>query len=306
QFRADVPPPVPVGTEVAIRVLRAGICGTDAALVDGMYQFAGIPGHEFVGVAIGGSDEIRDHRVVGEINISCGVCPACVRGHRKHCARRKALGVRNHHGAFAEFLVLPIENLHLVPDSVPDDAAVFVEPIAAALDILDQVEVRPDQRVLVVGDGKLGQLVCRVVALSGASVDVAGRYPDKLRRLAGVAGNTYEHGTFERRGYDIAVECTGNPTGLSAAVDALRPQGTLVIKSTFFGPVEVDTSRIVVDELRVLGSRCGRFEAALALLDKGRVDPLPLIDGRFPLENALDGFRKSREPGVLKILLDFD
>lgn len=303
-LRTDVAPPAPAAGEVAVRVLRAGICSTDAALIDGMYGFNGIPGHEFVGIATSGPSRLRGRRVVGEINIACGVCPACRRGARKHCRRRKALGIRNHHGAFAEHLVLPLENIYLVPDGVSDDAAVFTEPLAAALDVLEQIRLDPRDRVLVVGDGKLGQLVCRVLALTGARVDVAGRHSNKLARLDGIVNEIFCGPEFARGGYDVVIDCAGNPTGLAAGLDALRPRGTLVIKSTFPFNAEVDTSRVVVDELRLVGSRCGPFDKALSLLDQGRVDPLPLIDARYRLDDAVDAIKHSRERDVLKVLID--
>lgn len=305
-LRTDLPAPVPAAGEVLVRVTRAGICGTDLALIDGMYGFRGIPGHEFVGVATGGPHGIRGRRVVGEINIGCGACPACRRGDRKHCDRRKALGIRNHHGAFAEYLVVPAENIHLVPDGLSDDAASFTEPLAAALDVLDKFDIELANRILVIGDGKLGQLVCRVLALTPAVVDVAGHHAEKLERLSGFAARTYINDDFEPASYDVVVECSGNATGLSGALAALRPRGTLIIKSTFSGAAAVDASRIVVDELRMTGSRCGPFRNALLLLEQGRVDPIPLIDARYALDDAVEAIAHSRKDGVLKVLLGAD
>lgn len=301
----DMPRPRPGPGEALIRVRAAGFCSTDAALADGMYGFTGVLGHEFVGTVASGPEHLAGRRVVGEINVACGTCASCKAGFRKHCSNRTALGIRRHHGAFAEFLVLPVDNLHPVPDGVRDDAAVFTEPLAAALDVLDQVEVRSGQRVLVTGDGKLAQLVCRVLALAGARVDVLGRHARKLERLSGIVSEARE-GEAPGRRYDMAVDCTGNAEALNLALGALLPRGTLVMKSTAPETTAFDATRVVVDELRLVGSRCGPFARALELLAAGSVDPRPLIDGRYPLDEGVEGFRRSRARGVLKILLEMN
>lgn len=301
----DVPRPRPGPREALIRVRAAGFCSTDAALADGLYGFTGVPGHEFVGTVASGPEGLAGQRVVGEINIACGACSACRSGFRKHCRERTALGIRGRDGAFAEYLVLPVENLHRVPDTVSDEAAVFTEPLAAALDVIEQVELNAEQRILVVGDGKLAQLVCRVLALTGARIDVLGRHPRKLARLSGIVSKALQDKAPRRR-YELAVECTGNAEALDIALDALLPRGTLVMKSTALETAAFDSTRVVVDELRLVGSRCGPFDRALELLAAGRVDPRPLIDGRYPIEEGLEGFRRSRERGVLKILLEMN
>jgi threonine dehydrogenase-like Zn-dependent dehydrogenase len=285
-------------------VITAGVCSTDTALMEGMYGFTGVPGHEFVGVVESGPAELYGQRVVGEINVACGACSACQAGRRKHCESRSALGIRGRHGAFAEFLVLPAQNLHPVPDGVSTEAAAFTEPLAAALDVFERADVVETDRILVVGDGKLAQLVCRVLALTGADVDVLGRHRCKLDRLEGIVANSFHDGSVEARAYDLAIECTGNPSGLVTALESLRPRGTLVMKSTYPEMAAVDGTRIVVDELRLVGSRCGPFTKALDLLDNHQVDPTPLIDARYPLAGGVEALRRSRERGVLKVLID--
>jgi threonine dehydrogenase-like Zn-dependent dehydrogenase len=304
RLREDVTLPPTAAQEARVRVLTAGICGTDLALVDGLYPFEGVLGHEFVGVVEQGPEALRDRRVVGEINATCGRCPECLAGIGKHCRARTALGIRGRRGAFGEYLQLPAANLHPVPDNVSTDAAVFTEPLAAALDIVHRFAPKSGDRVLVVGAGRLGQLVCRVLGASGAYVVALGRNADKLARLQGVAASTQRAEDIEPRSFNMAVECTGNPSGLPIAIGALRPQGMLVLKSTYAEPLKLDTAPLVVDELRLVGSRCGPFDAALRLLEEQRVDVASLIDARFPLSGGVEAFAHSRRPGVLKVVLD--
>ncbi len=296
--------PVAEPGEVLVKVLKAGICGTDAALVTGMYEFAGVPGHEFVGRVAAGPEALVGQRVTGEINVACGKCKMCTSGWRKHCFNRTALGIRGRNGAFAEFLTLPLENLHRVPPGVSDDAAVFTEPLAAALDVLEHIDLKTTHHILVVGDGKLAQLVCRVLALEGARVDVLGRHRRKLKRLEGIVSRIFLGKTAPARHYDVAVECSGNSAGLSTALNALRPRGTLVMKSTADTAPTIDAPRLVVDELRLVGSRCGPFQRALDLLAAGSVNAESLIDARYALEEGVEGFERSRQTGVLKVLLE--
>jgi threonine dehydrogenase-like Zn-dependent dehydrogenase len=296
--------PEPGPGDALVRVITAGVCSTDTALMEGMYGFTGVPGHEFVGVVESGPAKLCGRRVVGEINIACGACSACQAGQRKHCESRSALGIRGHHGAFAEFLVLPAQNLHPVPDGVSTEAAAFTEPLAAALDVFERADVLETDRVLVVGDGKLAQLVCRVLALAGADVDVLGRHRRKLDRLEGIVATRFHDGSVKAGAYDLAVECTGSPSGLITALQSLRPRGTLVMKSTYPELAAVDGTRIVVDELRLVGSRCGPFTKALDLLENRQVDPTPLIDARYPLADAVEALRRSGERDVLKVLID--
>lgn len=303
-LREDLPSPRSGASEARVRVLRAGICGTDLALVDGLYPFEGVPGHEFVGVVEEGPDALLGRRVVGEINVACGHCPECAAGLPKHCRGRTALGIRGRNGAFAELLALPAANLHPVPDTVTTDAAVFTEPLAAALDILDRMPPPTGGPVLVVGAGRLGQLVCRALAAHGIRVVAVGRSTQKLARLAGVAERTARAEDVEARSFAMAVECTGDPTGLPVALRALRPQGTLVLKSTYPGPIRLDAGSLVVDELRVVGSRCGPFDAALRALAEGKVEVESLVDARYRLADGVEAFAHSRRPGILKVIID--
>lgn len=306
RFRDDLPPPEPAAGEARVRVLAAGICNTDLEMVRGYYPFTGVPGHEFVGrvQSAPGAERWEGRRVVGEINDACGACPACGAGRRTHCERRRVLGIRGRDGAFAECLTLPVANLHEVPDGLPDDVAVFTEPLAAALEVQAQVRIGPGDRVVVVGDGKLGNLVAQTLSLAGCALTVIGRHPAKLALLAarGIATTTGDG--LPDGGADVAVECTGNAEGLEQARRAVRPRGTIVLKSTYRGRASVDMSRIVVDEITLVGSRCGPFAPALALLAEGRVDVRPLVHARFPLHQAAAAFAEAARPGIMKVLLE--
>lgn len=299
-----LPRPERSASEALVRVLRAGICNTDLELVKGYYPYRGVLGHEFVGVVEEGSADWVGRRVVGEINAVCGVCSACRSGRATHCANRTVLGIVGRDGAFADYLLLPQENLHRVPEEVDTDAATFVEPLAAALAIQQQVPIRPDDRVLLVGDGKLGQLIGQTLALTGCQLLVVGRHAQKLALLTrrGIATGTAED--VEVGAFDVAVECTGNPQGFALARGALRPRGTLILKSTYAGKLAVDASALVVDEIAVVGSRCGPFAPALRVLAAGRVEVEPLIQARYGLEEGLMAFAKARARGCLKVLLD--
>lgn len=303
ELRHDVPVPTPPPGEVLVRVLTAGICNTDLELVRGYYPYTGILGHEFVGV-VEGDSPLAGRRVVGEINVTCGVCQACLAGRSTHCKWRTVLGIVQRNGAFAEYLVLPAGNLHLVPDNLLSDLAVFTEPLAAALEIQEQVAISADTSVLVVGDGKLGQLVAQTLALTGCEPRVVGKHRAKLalleaRGIASVAATDVAAGSF-----DVTVECTGDATGFELAQRAVRPRGTLVMKSTYAGRLTLDASAIVVNELTLIGSRCGPFDKAVALLAADAVDVAPLVDARYPLVRALEAFDHAARTGVLKVLLD--
>ena len=299
-----------------VRVRLAGICNTDIEILRGYHDFSGTLGHEFVGDVVRVANP-RDRgwigqRVVGEINLACkGLgfrkrCSYCRRGIPTHCERRRVLGIIGHDGAFAEFLALPIVNLHRVPDGVPDEAAVFTEPIAAACEILEQVDVRAHREVCVIGDGKLAQLIARVLRASRLRVMMIGKHASKLR-IAGLAGiATAKLTSPQARGADaftLTVEATGSPSGLALAQQITRPRGTLVLKSTFHEVADVETWPIVVKEITVIGSRCGPFPPALAFLRSGRVDPRPLISRVFLLSEASEAIRYAQEPGVMKVLL---
>jgi threonine dehydrogenase-like Zn-dependent dehydrogenase len=289
RLRDDLPLPEPAEGEARVRVLLAGICGTDLELLNGYLSFAGVPGHEFVGrIDAGpGGETWVGRRVVGEINLVCHRCRPCLRGDTHHCASRQVLGLRGRHGAFAEYLTLPIENLHAVPETLPDEAAVFTEPTAAALEVQEQVAIGPGDRVVVLGPGRLGQLVARTLALTGCDLRVIGRNSQPP----------------PEREADVVVECTGRPEGLAAARRAVRPRGTIVLKSTYASAVPLDLSEVVVDEVTLVGSRCGPFPRALELLTSGAVDVAPLVHARYPLSEAAVAFEHAARPGVLKVLL---
>lgn len=305
----DRPVPEPATGEALVRVLQAGVCGTDLQLVQGYKGFDGVPGHEFVGRVERADDrpELVGRRVVGEVNAVCGVCPTCAAGHRTHCPRRTALGIFGRDGAFAEFLTLPTENLHPVPDELTDDQAVFVEPLAAACRILEQLELTPETRVVVVGDGRLGLLCAQVLATTGCDLTVLGRHARKLALLRSVGVPTATRPALVPAAADVVVEATGTQSGLATAVELVRPLGTIVLKSTHAptaGDEGPDLSPIVVRELTVVGSRCGPFDRALELLAAGTIDVEPLIDARYPLERGVDAFQHAARRGTLKVLIE--
>jgi threonine dehydrogenase-like Zn-dependent dehydrogenase len=273
-------------------------------LLRGYYPYTGILGHEFVGVVEQGPKQLVGVRVVGEINAVCGECRFCRSGQPTHCENRTVLGIVNRNGAFAEYLTLPIANLHPVPDNVPTDVATFTEPVAAALEIQQQVAVRPDDRVLVVGDGKLGQLVAQTLALTGCDLLVVGRHRNKLDYLAARGIKTGLADVVTDRAFDLSVECTGKPEGFAIARRALRPRGTLVLKSTYAGHLTFDASSLVVDEITLIGSRCGPFPQALQVISQEQVDVKYLIQSHYPLDEAIAAFDRAQERGILKVLLE--
>lgn len=305
-----------------VRLRVAGICNTDLEILRGYHDFQGTPGHEFVGevadvhgVSSANEKKWLGRRVCGEINVTCsayGFAPACGfcrRGLKTHCARRTVLGIVAHDGAFAEYLALPLENLHVVPDRVSDEQAVFVEPLAAACEILEQVDGEQFERAAVLGDGKLAQLVARVLQTKIPRVVMYGKHEKKLAlaRRAGILakkirGNAHD-GKRIKESYALMVEATGSSSGLELAQQITEPRGTLVLKSTFHGAARVETWPIVVKEIKVVGSRCGPFDKAMALLRSGQVDPRPLITGTLPLDHAPEAMAFAQRPGVMKILL---
>jgi len=303
-LREDYPRPVPPPGEALVRVRLAGICNTDLEIVRGYMGFRGVLGHEFVGTVEEAEDRsLIGQRVVGEINAYCGECPTCQAGRPTHCPHRTTLGIWGRDGAFAEYLTLPVRNLHTVPDAISDEEAVFTEPLAAALEILEQVHLRPTDRVVVLGDGKLGLLVAQVLALMGCDLLAVGRHREKLAILARRGIPTVLESEAEGLAADVVVECTGRPEGFAAARRILRPRGTLVLKSTYHGRVEADLTGLVVDEITLVGSRCGPFPPALRMLERGLVDVRSLISAVYPLAQGVEAFARAAEPGVLKVLL---
>lgn len=303
-LRDDLPVPVPGPGEALLRVRRAGVCGTDLQMLRGYHPFTGIPGHEFVGEVLEapGAPHWRGRRVVGDINVSCGRCGQCRAGRRRHCEQREVLGIRQHHGVFAERVTLPVANLYAVPDAVGDDEAVFAEPLAAALRIGEQLDLE-DARVLLVGAGRLGQLIARALHGAGCDLRVVARHERQRELLtsAGIAWLAEE--AVEARCADVVVEASGNPAALDLARRAVRPQGTIVLKSTHAGLVELDLASLVVDEVRLLGSRCGPMDAAIAALARGAIDVRPLVDGRYELGRGVAAIDRAGRRGVLKILI---
>ena len=288
-----------------IRILAAGICNTDLELQGGYYGFCGRPGHEFVGVVEeSGTRALVGKRVVGEINLACRKCVWCAQGLGRHCPTRKVLGIVNHPGAFAECLVLPDANLHVVPGSVSTTHAVFAEPIAAACEILDQVRIPKREEVAVLGDGKLGLLIAQVLHAHGAHVIQFGRHPAKLR-IAAAAGieTVCNPKRLPKKAFGFVVDATGSATGLATAAAMTRPRGTVIMKSTLHTAVAINTAPLIVDELTLVGSRCGRMEPALRLLERDNLRLDEMIAATYPLDQAPAAFAHAARPGVLKVLL---
>lgn len=309
-FTNDRPMPQPPAGEALIRVTRAGICNTDVEILKGYFGFKGVLGHEFVGVvtqlAAQHSEIAIGDRVVGEIN--CVPCDSPSRDffERAQDPSRNTLGIDRRDGAFADYTTLPIVNLHRVPASVSDDEAVFVEPLAAACQILEQVHVKPTDRVAVIGDGKLGLLCAQVLATVPCDLIALGRHANKLEilRRRGISTRVVSPEETFARQFDVAVECTGSAAGFDVARQMLRPRGTLVLKSTYQGLPQANLTMLVVDEITVIGSRCGPFAAALRLLEQKRIDVQSLIHARYPLSQGIDALAHAQQPGVLKILLE--
>jgi threonine dehydrogenase-like Zn-dependent dehydrogenase len=312
-LRTDNPHPSPANGEVIVRVLRAGICETDLQLVRGYMGFSGVLGHEFVGMAESGPYDGR--RVVGEINCSCWQCETCVSGRPTHCPNRTTIGIDKHDGAFADFIAVPQRNLHVVPDSVPTDAAVFTEPLAAAFQIPAQLSVHRTDRIVVLGDGRLGNLCAQVLAGISDRVSVVGKHAEKLALLAALgietallddleAGDEVGIRHPDLHSADLVVDCTGSETGLPTALQLVRPRGTIVLKTTVAGSQQMPWAPVVIDEVTIVGSRCGPFDRALAALDAGRISVLPLISERFDLARGVEALEAAKGRGVLKVLLD--
>lgn len=278
RYADDLPRPEPLAGEALIRVRAAGICNTDLEIMRGYKGFQGILGHEFVGVVEEcAAKQFVGKRVVGDINIGCGCCEWCESGLHNHCNNRQVLGIIGRQGAFADYITLPVQNLHIVPDQLTDLTAVFAEPLAAALEILNQCHVRPTDRVAVVGDGKLGQLIAQVLTLTGCYLTVIGKHPDKLVLLKGKARTILLGEAEVNRCYDLVVECTGNETGLQAASQLVKPRGRVVLKSTFSSQAGRLGADWVVNELTLMGSRCGPIAAAVRLMERGLVEVEPLV-----------------------------
>ena len=310
-LRADYPTPVPDDDEVLVRVRRAGVCETDLQLIKGYMGFHGVLGHEFVGVAESGP--LKGRRVVSEINCNCGTCTTCGAGRPSHCPDRTVLGILNHDGAFADYIAVPLRNLHAVPDAISDDEAVFTEPLAAAFQIPAQVPIDHDDRVVVLGDGRLGNLCAQVLARITKYVTVVGKHPEKLALLQSppdggdyiAPAATALLSEFEpSRDYDVVVDCTGSPTGLPTALSLVRPRGTIVLKTSVAGEQTMAWAPIVIDEVTIVGSRCGPFDRALKALDANQVSVLPMISARYNLSDGLAAIDRASGKTTMKVLLD--
>jgi threonine dehydrogenase-like Zn-dependent dehydrogenase len=303
RYRTDYPVPAPDEEQALISVTLAGICATDLEIVRGYAGFEGVLGHEFVGLVEEGPAPWPGTRVVGSINLGCGKCDLCLGRGPEHCSQRSVLGIIGHDGAFADYLTLPVGNLLPVPDTVTDQWAVFVEPLAAALRIREQILIPPSARMAVIGPGRRGLLIGKVLALSGNQVVMIGRHNRSLelpRKLDLDAGLTTE---FEDNSFDIVVEATGNKSGLVQALRLTRPLGTLVMKSTYAELADINLTKVVVGELTVIGSRCGPFEPALRLLAGREIDVAPFIEAEYALHDGLAAMARAARPGVRKVLL---
>ena len=305
----DYPMPEPAVGEALVRVLVAGICATDLEIIKGYQRFCGVLGHEFVGrvEAVNGSQqELVGKRVVGEINIGCGECDLCSKGLVGHCRNRQVLGIHGKDGAMADYLTLPVGNLHVVPEGIADEEAVFVEPLAAAFAIVEQVDLHGGDKVLVLGDGKLGLLIAQVLKTVTPAVTLAGHHSAKLALVHDFGIQTIQAGEMAAdKQFDLVVEATGSAQGLKSALQQIRPRGTVVLKSTVAEGAPLNLAPAVVDEITMIGSRCGSFSPALAALAEGKIAVTSLIDAVFPAEQALAALARAGSRGVLKVLVDF-
>ena len=303
RLKRSYPTPQAAEHSALVRVRLAGICSTDLQIFRGYMEFHGVPGHEFVGEVSEGPADLVGKRVVGEINFACGACEACLRGLGRHCPNRQVMGILNADGSFAEYLAVPLVNLHIVPESASDDEAVFTEPLAAAFEIVEQVPLQPAAEVIVLGDGKLGQLCAQVLHLTGARVTAVGKHQDKLALLRKLGVHTVRLADWRPGRADLGVEATGSAAGLSLAIEAVRPRGTLVLKSTVAVPHPLSLAPLVINEVTVVGSRCGRFSPALRALAQRSVSVTPLIDKVYPLNQGLAAVERAAQPGARKVLL---
>jgi threonine dehydrogenase-like Zn-dependent dehydrogenase len=301
QLRRDLSEPEASPGEVVLKVRAVGICETDLQLARGYMAFQGVLGHEFVG------ETAEGRRVTAEINNACRCCPTCRAGRPQHCPNRTVLGIFRHDGAMADLVCVPASNLHAIPDTIDDRAAVFIEPLAAAFRITEQIELDPETHLAILGDGKLGLLCAWVARLAGARVSLIGKHPAKLALAGeGIAAHTLDEAPSLVRTFDVVADCTGSQTGLATSLGLVRPCGTVVLKTTVAGTYTIDLAPIVIDEVRVIGSRCGPFPRAIDALANRKIDVRPLIGAEFALDDAETAFRAAAEKGARKILLHVD
>jgi threonine dehydrogenase-like Zn-dependent dehydrogenase len=304
-FVSDYPIPEPGKDEALIRVKKAGICNTDLEITRGYMNYKGVLGHEFVGVVEKCSkSDLVGSRVAGEINISCGTCEYCIEQVYNHCPNRSVLGILNKDGVFADYIALPVKNLHIIPDDITDDEALFIEPLAAAYEILEQISIDHSDRVCVMGDGKLGLLVGQVLSTTSCDLVVVGKYKEKLSILNERGIKTAVAMTFDKDGFDIVVDCTGTPLGIEKAMSIVGSRGTVVLKSTTKERGFIDLNHLIVNEITMTGSRCGPFAPAIKGIELKNINPLPLISKRFKLDDGLKAFEYASQKGVLKVILE--
>jgi len=303
-YTSDYPTPVLQPGQVRLKIRRAGICNTDLELVKGYLNFRGVLGHEFTAEVIEGAADWLGARVVGEINVACGVCDLCREGIPSQCRERATVGIRNHDGAFADELALSSSVLHRIPDGVTDDQAVFAEPLAAAYQIIEATHISPRDEIILIGAGKLGMLCAQVLKLTGARVRAVVRREHQAKLLNQWGIEAVKLADLPHNRAHLVVDCTGESGGFAAALDLVRPRGTIVLKSTYDGLPQADLTRAVVDEIKIMGSRCGPFAAALRALEHGLIDTAPLIEARYPLSDGLTAMQAAAQSGTLKVLLE--
>lgn len=302
-LKHNYPAPQATDHRAIVRVHLAGICSTDLQILKGYMGFRGIPGHEFVGEVCEGPTDLMGKRVVGEINFACGTCEICRKGLGRHCPTRQVMGILNADGSFAEYLAVPLANLHVVPDNVDNEEAVFTEPLAAAFAILEQVRVQPTTDVIVFGDGKLGLLCAQVLYQAGARITVVGKHQAKLAIVQKLGLHAVLLSDWPPRRAEVVIEATGSTRGLTLAIESVRPRGTLVLKSTVAAPHTLSLAPLVINEVSIVGSRCGLFPPALRALAQRSVRVTPLLDTVYPLAEGLAAVHQAVRPGVRKVLL---
>lgn len=304
RYLTDYPVPRPKHDEALIRVTHAGICNTDIEITRGYMGFKGIPGHEFVGIVEKcGDRSFLGKRVAGEINLGCGKCTYCRSQMQNHCSDRSVLGIWNKDGAFAEYVTLPVRNLHKIPKSISDEEAVFIEPLAAAYEIIDQVGISSSDKVCVLGDGKLGLLAAQVIAAAGSKLTAVGRHREKLSILDEIGINTGLSTDFKERDFDIVIDCTGSPSGIRTALQIVKPRGKIVLKTTIANKIQLDMNQFVINEISLVGSRCGPFPPAIKAIRSRQIDLYPLIGYVYPIEEGVKAFQHASSKSALKVIL---
>jgi len=304
RYQRNYPDPEPARGEALIRVTLAGICSTDLEIARGYMGFAGVPGHEFTGTVISGPRGWQGKRVVAEINCVCGKCDLCQHGLSNHCRNRTVIGIEGHDGCFADYVTVPVRNLHELPDAVTEEQAVFVEPLAAAYQVVKQCKIEERMRVAVLGSGRLGLLVAQVLATTGCQLEVVGRNPHTLSfcEKKGIQSRSVSD-LVPRADCDVVVECTGSPAGLDLACRLVRPRGIIVMKSTYAADARLNLAPIVINEVTLLGSRCGPFAEAIRALARRQIDVLSMITKQYPLSRGLEAFAAAADPGQIKVLI---